>query len=205
LFIIGLTGGIGSGKSEASRLFSELGVPIVDLDVISRELTANGQATLQLIVDQFGNHILNQDGSLNRGALREIIFENPVARKSLEEILHPAIYREAVIQLKKNQNAPYQILAVPLLFESSGYQKLINRSLVIDSDIKIQIDRACKRDGSTQSQIEKIIASQIPRETRNQLADDILSNNGSLEELKEKVLQLNDKYRNTCVVNQSTS
>ena len=205
MFIIGLTGGIGSGKSEASRLFSELGVPIVDLDVISRELTANGQATLQLIVDQFGNQILNQDGSLNRGALREVIFENPVARKSLEEILHPAIYQEAVIQLKKNQNAPYQILAIPLLFESSRYQNLINRSLVIDSDIKIQIDRACKRDGSTQSQIEKIIASQMPRETRNQLADDIVNNNGSLEELKEKVLQLNDKYRNTCVVKQSTS
>lgn len=205
MFIIGLTGGIGSGKSEASRLFSELGVPVVDVDVISRALTTKGQASLKAIVNQFGNHILNLDGSLNRVRLREIIFENPEARHNLEKILHPAIYEQAAIQLNQNKNAPYQILAIPLLFESPRYQKLINRSLVIDSDINIQIARACKRDGSTQSQIEKIIASQISRETRNQLADDIISNNGSLEELKEKVLQLNDKYRNTCVVNHSTS
>ena len=119
--------------------------------------------------------------------------------------MHPAIYEEAMIELNRNKAIPYQILVVPLLFESTRYQKLINHSLVIDCDSATQIDRASKRDGSSKSQIEKIIAAQIPRETRNQLADDIINNNGSLDDLKEKVIQLNDKYRNTCAATQSTS
>jgi dephospho-CoA kinase len=205
VFIVGLTGGIGCGKSEVTRLFSELGVPIVDVDMISHQLTAKGQATLQAIANQFGTDVLNKDDSLNRDYLREIVFNNPEARHALEAIMHPAIYDQAMIELNKNKVIPYQILAVPLLFESTRYQKMINRSLVIDCDSATQIDRASKRDGSSKSQIEKIIAAQIPRETRNQLADDIITNNGSLDELKEKVIQLNDKYRNTCAVTQSTS
>jgi dephospho-CoA kinase len=205
VFIVGLTGGIGCGKSEVTRLFSELGVPIVDVDVISHQLTAKGQATLQAIANQFGTYVLNKDDSLNREYLREIVFNNPEARHALEAIMHPAIYDQAMIELNRNKDIPYQILAVPLLFESTRYQKMINRSLVIDCDSSTQIDRASKRDGSSKSQIEKIIAAQIPRETRNQLADDIITNNGSLDELKEKVIQLNDKYRNTCAVTQSTS
>lgn len=205
MFIVGLTGGIGCGKSEVSRLFSELGVPIVDVDVISHQLTTKGQATLQAIANQFGTDVLNKDGTLNREYLREIVFNNPEARHALEVIMHPAIYEQAMIELNRNKAIPYQILAVPLLFENTRYQKLINRSLVIDCDSATQIDRASKRDGSSKSQIEKIIAAQIPRETRNQLADDIIINNGSLDELKEKVIQLNDKYRNTCAVTQSTS
>ena len=205
MLVIGLTGGIGSGKSEVSRLFSELGVPIVDVDVISHQLTAKGQSTLQAIANQFGTIVLNKDGSLNRERLREIVFNKPEARHALEAIMHPAIYEEAMIELNRNKAIPYQILVVPLLFESTRYQKLINHSLVIDCDSATQIDRASKRDGSSKSQIEKIIAAQIPRETRNQLADDIIINNGSLDELKEKVIQLNDKYRNTCAATQSTS
>ena len=205
MLVIGLTGGIGSGKSEVSRLFSELGVPIVDVDVISHQLTAKGQSTLQAIANQFGTIVLNKDGSLNRECLREIVFNNTEARYALEAIMHPAIYEEAMIELNRNKAIPYQILVVPLLFESTRYQKLINHSLVIDCDSATQIDRASKRDGSSKSQIEKIIAAQIPRETRNQLADDIITNNGSLDDLKEKVIQLNDKYRNTCAATQSTS
>lgn len=205
MLVIGLTGGIGSGKSEVSRLFSELGVPIVDVDVISHQLTAKGQSTLQAIANQFGTIVLNKDGSLNRERLREIVFNNTEARYALEAIMHPAIYEEAMIELNRNKAIPYQILVVPLLFESTRYQKLINHSLVIDCDSATQIDRASKRDGSSKSQIEKIIAAQIPRETRNQLADDIITNNGSLDDLKEKVIQLNDKYRNTCATTQSTS
>ena len=205
MLVIGLTGGIGSGKSEVSRLFSELGVPIVDVDVISHQLTAKGQSTLQAIANQFGTIVLNKDGSLNRERLREIVFNKPEARHALEAIMHPAIYEEAMIELNRNKAISYQILVVPLLFESTRYQKLINHSLVIDCDSATQIDRASKRDGSSKSQIEKIIAAQIPRETRNQLADDIITNNGSLDDLKEKVIQLNDKYRNTCAVTQSTS
>ena len=202
MFIVGLTGGIGCGKSEVSRLFSELGVPIVDVDIISHQLTAKGQKTLQAIVNQFGTDVLNNDGDLNREYLREIVFNNQEALHALEAITHPAIYEKTLIELEKNVGSPYQILAIPLLFESTKYQKLINRSLVIDSDTVTQIDRASKRDGASKSQIEKIIAAQMSRETRNQLADDIISNNGSLDELKQKVIQLNDKYRNTCAVNQ---
>lgn len=202
MFIVGLTGGIGCGKSEVSRLFSELGVPIVDVDIISHQLTAKGQKTLQAIVNQFGTDVLNNDGGLNREYLREIVFNNQEALHALEAIMHPAIYEKTLIELKKNVGSPYQILAIPLLFESTKYQKLINRSLVIDCDTATQIDRASKRDGASKSQIEKIIAAQMSRETRNQLADDIISNNGSLDELKQKVIQLNDKYRNTCAVNQ---
>jgi len=200
VFIVGLTGGIGCGKSEVSRLFSELGVPIVDVDIISHQLTEKGQSTLKAIVHQFGADVLNKNGSLNRGHLRETIFNDPDARQALEGIMHPAIYKQTLIELDKNTAKPYQILAVPLLFESARYQKLVNRSLVIDCDSATQINRAIKRDGASKSQIEKIIAAQIPSEIRNQLADDIITNNGSLAELKEKVIQLNDKYRNTCLV-----
>jgi dephospho-CoA kinase len=205
LYIIGLTGGIGCGKSEVSRFFSELGVPVVDVDIISHQLTTKGEATLQAIVNQFGKQVLHKNGSLNRAHLREIIFNDTEARNALEAIMHPAIFERTQIELKKNISMPYQVLVIPLLFENNRYQKLINRSLVIDCDTDTQIDRASKRDGSSNTQIEKIIAAQLPRETRNQLADDIISNNGSLNELKEKVIQLNDKYRNTCAVNQSTS
>lgn len=205
MYIIGLTGGIGCGKSEVSRLFSELGVPVVDVDIISHQLTTKGEATLQAIVNQFGKQVLHKNGSLNRAHLREIIFNDAEARNTLEAIMHPAIFERTQIELKKNISMPYQVLVIPLLFENNRYQKLINRSLVIDCDTATQIDRASKRDGSSNTQIEKIIAAQLPRETRNQLADDIISNNGSLNELKEKVIQLNDKYRNTCAVNQSTS
>jgi len=205
LYIIGLTGGIGCGKSEVSRFFSELGVPVVDVDIISHQLTTKGEATLQAIVNQFGKQVLHKNGSLNRAHLREIIFNDTEARNALEAIMHPAIFERTQIELKKNISMPYQVLVIPLLFENNRYQKLINRSLVIDCDTATQIDRASKRDGSSNTQIEKIIAAQLPRETRNQLADDIISNNGSLNELKEKVIQLNDKYRNTCAVNQSTS
>jgi dephospho-CoA kinase len=205
LYIIGLTGGIGCGKSEVSRFFSELGVPVVDVDIISHQLTTKGEDTLQAIVNQFGKQVLHKNGSLNRAHLREIIFNDTEARNALEAIMHPAIFERTQIELKKNISMPYQVLVIPLLFENNRYQKLINRSLVIDCDTDTQIDRASKRDGSSNTQIEKIIAAQLPRETRNQLADDIISNNGSLNELKEKVIQLNDKYRNTCAVNQSTS
>lgn len=205
MYIIGLTGGIGCGKSEVSRFFSELGVPVVDVDIISHQLTTKGEDTLQAIVNQFGKQVLHKNGSLNRAHLREIIFNDTEARNALEAIMHPAIFERTQIELKKNISMPYQVLVTPLLFENNRYQKLINRSLVIDCDTATQIDRASKRDGSSNTQIEKIIAAQLPRETRNQLADDIISNNGSLNELKEKVIQLNDKYRNTCAVNQSTS
>jgi dephospho-CoA kinase len=203
MYIIGLTGGIGSGKSEAARLFAELGVPIVDVDIISHELTASGQTTLNKIADTFDETILNNDGSLNRTSLRQKVFADSEARKKLEAILHPAIYNKATERLQENASAPYQILAIPLLFESDRYLKIINRSLVIDSDTKLQIARASKRDGLLEVDIQKIIDVQMPREKRNALADDLILNDGLIEELKEKIKQVHEKYINTCVIDNS--
>ena len=203
MYIVGLTGGIGSGKSEAARLFAELGVPIVDVDIISHELTASGQATLKEITEVFGKDILNSDGSLNRAALRQKVFTDCEARKKLEAILHPAIYNKAIERLQENASAPYQILAIPLLFESDRYLNIINRSLVIDSDKKLQIARASKRDGLLEADIQKIIDVQMPREKRNALADDIILNDGLIEELKDKIKQIHEKYINTWVIDNS--
>lgn len=203
MYVVGLTGGIGSGKSEAAKLFAELGVPIVDVDIISHQLTTNGQATLKKIAEDLGQDILNSDGSLNRRALRQKVFADREARKKLEAILHPAIYNKAIEALEKNALAPYQILAIPLLFESDRYLKVINRSLVIDSNPEIQIARASKRDGLSEADIQKIIDIQISREKRNSLADDVILNNGSIKELREKIKQVHEKYINTCAIDKS--
>jgi dephospho-CoA kinase len=205
MYIVGLTGGIGSGKSEATRLFAQLGVPIVDLDIISHELTASGQGTLKEIAHTFGQDVLNDDGSLNRATLRHKVFADNKARKKLEAIIHPAIYNKAIEALAKNASAPYQILAIPLLFESDRYVNIINRSLVIDSDPTIQITRASKRDGVSQTEIQKVIDVQMPRIKRNSLADDIIINNGSIEDLEKKIRQLHERYINTCIFEKSNS
>lgn len=201
MWIVGMTGGIGSGKSEAAKAFAELGVPIIDVDSISHALTKSGQSTLNEIAQTFGGEILNEKGELNRAALRQKIFSDPNAKTGLEAIMHPAIYKQVLQQITQNKSAPYQIIDIPLLFESDRYLKLINRSLVIDCDTAIQIDRASKRSGLSEVEVKSIIDAQIPREQRNQLADDILTNNGSLEELREKVAQLHEKYINTCTIN----
>lgn len=203
MYVVGLTGGIGSGKSEAASLFAELGVPVVDVDIISHELTASGEATLKEITEVFGKDILNSDGSLNRAALRQKVFTDGEARKKLEAILHPAIYKKVLERLQENASAPYQILAIPLLFESDRYLNIINRSLVIDSDKKLQVARASKRDGLLEADIQKIIDVQMPREKRNALADDLILNDGLIEELKEKIKQVHEKYINTCVIDNS--
>jgi dephospho-CoA kinase len=203
MYIIGMTGGIGSGKTEATKLFTELGVPIVDADIISHELTARGQVTLKEIAQAFGQDILNDDGDLNRTALRKKVFANSEARKSLEDILHPAIFNKALEALKKNASAPYQILAIPLLFESDRYLEIISRSLVIDSPIEMQITRASKRDGLLEADIQKIIDVQMSRTKRNSLADDLILNDGSIEELRQKIKQLHEKFINTCTIDNS--
>jgi len=203
MYIIGMTGGIGSGKTEATKLFTELGVPTVDVDIISHELTARGQATLKEIAQAFGQDILNDDGDLNRTALRKKVFANSEARKSLEDILHPAIFNKALEALKKNASAPYQILAIPLLFESDRYLEIISRSLVIDSPSEMQIARASKRDGLLEADIQKIIDVQMTRTKRNSLADDLILNDGSIEELRQKIKQLHEKYINTCTIDNS--
>lgn len=194
-----MTGGIGCGKSEAAKAFAALGIPVVDVDGISHALTKIGQPTLNKIAETFGKEILDEKGELNRAALRQKIFSEADAKARLEAIMHPAIYDEVLKQLKQPTSAPYQIIDIPLLFEGDRYQSLISRSLVIDCEPEVQINRVNKRSGLTEADVKKIMDAQLPRARRNALADDILTNNGSLKELQEKVAQLHEKYINTCV------
>ncbi|CAG0973718.1 dephospho-CoA kinase [Methylophilaceae bacterium] len=194
MFVIGLTGGIGSGKSEAASIFAELGVPVVDVDVIAHQLTAKDQPTLQAIIEAFGHDFLQADSSLNRAALRERVFSDPAARQQLESILHPAIYEQAMRQLHENAGAPYQILAIPLLFESPRYRNVIQKSLVIDCDESLQISRTMARSGLSKTQVEAIMRAQIPRSKRIQLADIVIENNGSRGDLRRKIEEFHKNY-----------
>ncbi|HWU33872.1 MAG TPA: dephospho-CoA kinase [Methylovorus sp.] len=199
--IVGLTGGIGSGKSAAAAQFAALGTPVIDVDTISHALTAPGQPALLTIASALGQDMLNADGSLNRAAVRGKVFEDAAARRQLENILHPAIYEEAQRQLlQARHSAPYCVIVVPLLFESERYQQLIDRSLLIDCDETIQIARTMQRSQMTESEVRNIMAAQLSRETRQQFADDIILNNGSLEELHKDVMAFHQKYINPCIV-----
>ena len=204
MMIVGLTGGIGSGKSEAARLFAELGVPVVDTDSISHALTATGQPALQAISEALGHDLLRADGSLDRPLLRQRVFANPELRRRLEAILHPRIREQALCLLAQNA-AVYQILVVPLLFESPNYTGLISRSLVIDCAESQQIERAMARSGLQETEVRAIIAAQLPRRQRLALADAVIEHIGSLPDLRAKVQEKHEKYINTCIVSQSIS
>ena len=202
MFVVGLTGGIGSGKSEAARLFAALGVPVIDVDHISHQLTAPGQPILQDITNAVGRQFLLPDGRLDRAALRAHVFADNTARLQLEKILHPAIRQAALLQLAANQNSAYQILSIPLLFEGDAYHNIVNRTLVIDCDEARQIQRTMQRSGLTEQAVRAIMAAQISRAQRNQLADDIIENSGTLDELSQKVQEKHKKYLQACIVSQ---
>ena len=203
MLIIALTGGIGSGKSEAAKQFGLLGVPIVDTDIISHELTAVGQPILADINNIFGADFLIADGALNRAKLRAHIFENKEERLKLEAILHPAIRAQALKQLAENESKlqpNYQILVVPLLFENDRYASIAHKVLVIDCDESLQIKRAIARSQLSETQVKAIMDAQVSRATRLALADEVIENNGTLEELIEKVVNINKKFIKTCIV-----
>jgi len=203
MYIIGLTGGIGSGKSEAAKQFARLGVPVVDTDVIAHALTAAGTPELEAIAQAFGAGFLNADGSLNRPRLRAHILGNTSERMKLEAILHPAIYRQAVSQLEQNQKTlhpDYQILAVPLMFENDRYQSIVNKTLVIDCDESLQIKRAMARSQLSQDEVIAMMQAQTTRNVRLQRADEIIENNGTLDDLAEKINKLHKKIIKTCIV-----
>lgn len=205
MYVVALTGGIGSGKSEAAKIFAELGVPITDVDVISHQLTAANQPLVSVLATHFGNQYVTQDGALNRTAMRDLVFNDPSALIKLNAILHPAIYGEAIKQLQQHANAPYQILVVPLLFESPRYSPHINRILVIDCDEQIQIARVKKRSGLPESQIMQIIEAQMSRKQRFKLANDVIKNNEKIAELREKIILIHEKYINTCILSKTIS
>ena len=205
MLTVALTGGIGCGKSEAAKIFAELGVPIIDLDVISHQLTSANQPLINLIATNFGHKYITPEGSLNRAAMRKLVFNDDAAREKLNAILHPAIYDEAVRQLNSYSQAIYQILAIPLLFESTRYIPHIDQVLVIDCDEKTQIERVKQRSNLSETEIVQIIRAQTSRQDRLSVADDVIENNGSVAKLREKVHLQHQKYINTCVVSKTIS
>ena len=194
---VGLTGGIGSGKSAASAHFSKLGAEVIDTDLLSRELVEPGQPSLAEIVDAFGQRMLDGDGRLDRSRLRERIFADPAARRTLEEILHPRI-REAMLARAQRSSAPYVIFVIPLLFET-GQQALVDRVLLVDVPEALQRARVGTRDGLDDARIDRILQAQSDRETRLRGADDVICNDGTLDELRAAVERLHVKYMNQIV------
>lgn len=192
MFILGLTGGIGSGKSAASDYFAKQGVVIVDSDQVARDVVQPGQPAWQAILDRYGNDVLLEDQSLNRAWLRKKVFAEPEERAWLESQTHPRI-REATIKQLQEATSAYVILASPLLFESKQ-SALVTRTLVIDVPEDIQLIRASSRDKNEAEQIRKIMAAQISRQERLKHADDIVDNSGSLEALYAKLAPLHQRY-----------
>ena len=189
--IIGLTGGIGSGKSAASDAFENLGIQIIDTDKISHLLTSVNSDCLSAITSTFGSDIIEK-GQLNRAKLRKIIFGNDLARNKLENILHPRI-RQKVEEALSEVKEPYVIVVVPLLVEKKKYE-FINRILVVDCDEQIQIKRVKKRNNLNEKEVKDIMRTQATRQQRLAMADDIIHNNGDLSLLLKQVKLLNEKY-----------
>ena len=189
---IGLTGGIGSGKSAASARFADLGAEVIDTDRLSRELVEPGQPALREIIAAFGEGMLDTQGRLDRGLLRERVFGDAAARKRLEEILHPRI-RDAMLARAEDSTAPYVVFVIPLLFEA-GQRALVDRVLVIDVPEPLQRARVAARDGFDDAQIAQILAAQVDRTTRLSGADDVICNDGSIAELHAAVDRLHHQY-----------
>ncbi len=190
--VIGLTGGIGSGKTMATDHFARLGITVVDADLASRVVVQPGQPALQDIADHFGPGVLLPDGSLNRPALRAIVFADQEARKVLERITHPRIAEEISRQLAAS-TSPYTILVSPLLFES-GQHRFANRTVLVDTTEALQQQRAARRDSVSEEQIKAIMAVQMSREDRLARADDVLLNDGDLAHLHAAVEALHQRY-----------
>jgi len=189
--VIGLTGGIGCGKTAVARLFAEYGIPCVDTDAVSHQLTASGGIAMPAIVAAFGPQMQQADGALDRAAMRALVFATPAARQQLEAILHPMIHDESLRQLAA-LDAPYRLLAVPLLFESKRYQNVIDRALLVDCPTELQVARVMARNGLPEAQVQAIIAAQMPAAQRLLLADDVIRNDGDMAAL---ALQVAAKHR----------
>jgi dephospho-CoA kinase len=192
--IVGVTGGIGSGKSTAAQLFRERGADLVDTDAIARELTRPGQPALEQITARLGAEHLAADGGLDRDKLRDRVFSNPDARRALEAILHPMIRREVEARVRAS-TGPYVLVLVPLLVETGGYRDLVQRVLVVDCDERLQVQRTMQRSGLTEGEVRAIMQAQATRSQRLALADDLIHNDGSPEELARQVDALDARYR----------
>ena len=200
MFIIGMTGGIGSGKSEALKIFESLNIKVIDLDNIAKEITDTSHQAIQEIKLVFGDAIFDKDNRLDRKKLREIIFSEKDQKINLEKILHPKILEEVMKRLNVLSNESYVVIDIPLLFETNQYTSLISRSLVIDCKVDDQIERVKKRDGIDTSVIQSIIEQQVGRNYRIERADDVVVNDGSIEKLEESIKVLHKKYLNLVAV-----
>jgi dephospho-CoA kinase len=190
--IIGLTGGIGSGKSTVADLFQQLGIPVIDADVIAHTLVEPGQPALVEIIEAFGANTVDASGVLDRARLRKLVFSDPEQRRRLEAILHPKIRRE-IISLTTNIRTPYCIVVIPLLLETEQ-RDLVDRILVVDTGVDRQIARVTMRNGLPKHEIMAIITAQASRERRLAAADEVIDNNGSLNKLKSQVRAQHEKY-----------
>jgi dephospho-CoA kinase len=193
--LIGLTGGIGSGKTAVSDLLGELGAGIIDTDLISHQITAPGGKAIPLITKIFGTEFINAQGALNRAKMRTLVFEDPQARQALEQITHPLIQEETAqqaFQLAKS-GVPYLVFVVPLLIESGFWIKLIDYLVVVDCPEETQIQRVMHRNNMTRPEVENILKAQTSRDTRLAVANAVIQNQGSLDELKPEVLNLHQQ------------
>ncbi|MBC2730411.1 dephospho-CoA kinase [Thiobacillus sp.] len=193
MFKVGLTGGIGSGKSTVADLFAGHGVPVIDTDVIARALTVRGGVALDAVRAAFGDQVMQADGALDRAALRRRIFSDADARHQLEAILHPRI-RSVVEQQLAALSAPYVLIVIPLLVETGAYQEILDRVLLVDCPEEQQITRVMTRSGLTRDEVEAILAVQAGRAARLAIADDVISNATSPEALRTQVAALHRRY-----------
>ena len=190
--IIGLTGGIGSGKSAAAALFKDIGVDLIDADDLARDSLSINSEGYKLFIEEFGDKYLDENKNINRELIRKLIFNDSDAKSKLESIIHP-IVRSGIETFIKNKKSDYCIIVVPLIFETNS-SKIYDRVLVIDCDVDVQISRTSKRDNQTKSDIENIVNKQATREQRLSIADDVIVNNGSLDLLRNEVLKIHKKY-----------
>ncbi len=192
--LIGLTGGIGSGKSAAAQTFEKLGVRVIDTDQISQQLTQSQGSAIPAIRETFGSELIDASGALDRSKMRERIFSNPADKKRLEAILHPAILAEVKRQASTDTDAPYTIIVVPLLFESDNYLSWLHRTVTVDCSEELQVSRTMLRSQLSRPQVLAVMAQQMSRTERLGLSDDIIHNEGDWENLANQVQQLHQQY-----------
>lgn len=192
-YTVGLTGGIGSGKSAVAALFAKLGIAVIDTDEIARELTRAGGAAIEPIRAAFGSGLIGADGALDRTRMRKLVFADPAQKRKLEAVLHPLIRKESARRVESS-GGPYAILVVPLLAEGGVDRSRYQRVLVVDCSETQQIERVMRRSSLSENEVRDILASQATREERLAIADDVIDNRGDPEALERQVASLNEKY-----------
>ncbi|WP_024929696.1 dephospho-CoA kinase [Methylophilus sp. OH31] len=195
--VVAVTGGIGSGKTEVCNAFMALGVPVVDLDHIARDMSAPGSPAMQAVRAQFGDAMFNADGQLDRAKLRELVFAEPDALDQLNQIMHPAIRLEAIRQIAQYADA-YVVLAIPLLVESRDDWRMIDHVLVVDCDEQMQLARVIQRSQLSEGMAQAMISAQSSRDERLAIADSVIENDQTLVKLQEKVLEFHKNFSKTC-------